>query len=45
MAMGQLEDSELTFSELETCKTVFQQLMRSVHHVRIEYPEEQQSEE
>jgi putative nucleotidyltransferase with HDIG domain len=45
MAMGQLEDSELTFSELETCKTVFQQLMRSVHHVRIEYPEEQKSEE
>lgn len=45
MAMGQLEDSELTFSELETCKTVFQQLMRSVHHVRIEYPEEEKSEE
>ncbi|MEQ8706807.1 MAG: HDIG domain-containing protein [Phaeodactylibacter sp.] len=45
IAMGQLEDSELTFSELETCKTVFQQLMRSVHHVRIEYPEEEKSEE
>jgi putative nucleotidyltransferase with HDIG domain len=45
MAMGQLEDSELTFSELETCKTVFQQLMRSVHHVRIEYPEEEKAEE
>jgi putative nucleotidyltransferase with HDIG domain len=37
---GQLEESNLTFQELETCKEVFKQLMRSVYHVRIEYPEE-----
>lgn len=37
---GQFSDSEMTFEELETCKSVFKKLMRSVHHVRIEYPEE-----
>ena len=37
----QFEESKLTFSELETCKTVFKQLMKSVHHGRIEYPEEE----
>ncbi len=45
LAMGQFEDSQLTFSELEDCKKVFRQLMKSVHHVRIEYPEEEQSQE
>ncbi|MBV6653396.1 MAG: HDIG domain-containing protein [Mameliella sp.] len=45
ISMGQLDDSKLSFAELETCKTIFQNLMRSVHHVRIEYPEEEKSQE
>ena len=36
---GQLEDSKITFCELEDCKEVFKQMMKSIHHVRIEYPE------
>lgn len=38
---GQLEDSRLTFRELEVCKKEFKKLMKSVHHARIEYPEEE----
>lgn len=41
ISQGQLNDSEMTFEELQICKSVFKQLMRSVHHVRIEYPEEE----
>ena len=37
----QLEESEMTFEELEQCKIVFKQLLRSINHVRVEYPEEQ----
>lgn len=37
---GQLEDSKLTFRELEVCKKEFKKLMKSVHHARIEYPED-----
>ncbi len=40
IAQGQLRDSPLSFEELEACQDVFQKLMRSIHHVRIEYPEE-----
>lgn len=36
----QLEDSALTFSDLEKCKAVFLQILRSVYHARIEYPAE-----
>ncbi len=36
---GQLYDSELTFNELEECINVFSALLRSIYHVRIEYPE------
>ncbi|GJM33202.1 MAG: HDIG domain-containing protein [Saprospiraceae bacterium] len=38
---GQLENSNMTFSEFETCVEVFKQIMKSVYHVRIEYPEEE----
>jgi hypothetical protein len=38
--LRQLEDSQLSFRELEECKGVFRQLLRSIHHVRIEYPKE-----
>ncbi len=41
IANGQLEQSELTFSELDKCKVVLKKLLRSINHVRIEYPEEQ----
>ena len=37
---GQLSDSELTFSELDICKDVWRSLLRSINHVRIEYPSE-----
>jgi putative nucleotidyltransferase with HDIG domain len=39
MDHGQLNESELTFWELEVCRAVFQKMLRSIHHVRIEYPE------
>ncbi|MEL6922406.1 MAG: HDIG domain-containing metalloprotein [Bacteroidota bacterium] len=38
---GQLEESRLSFQELEACKQVFRQLLRSIYHVRIEYPNEE----
>lgn len=37
---GQVQDSQLTFRELELCKKEFKRVMKSVHHSRIEYPEE-----
>jgi len=40
IAQGQLSDSPLSFEELEACREVFRKLMRSIHHVRIEYPGE-----
>jgi len=44
ISQGQFNDSEMTFEELEICKSVFKQLMKSVHHVRIEYPETKKEE-
>ncbi|MEM1220139.1 MAG: HDIG domain-containing metalloprotein, partial [Bacteroidota bacterium] len=41
IAHGQLDDSTLTFAELELCRDVFRQRLRSMNHVRVEYPEEQ----
>ena len=38
VAHGQLQDSDLTFGELETCKKSFKATLKSIHHVRIEYP-------
>ena len=40
IAKGQLEESALSFQDLESCKQVFKKLLRSINHVRIEYPEE-----
>ena len=37
---GQLEDAKISFRELELCKKEFKKVMKSVHHARIEYPEE-----
>ena len=36
----QFSDCNLSFCELETCKGVLKKLLKSIHHVRIEYPEE-----
>ena len=36
----QFDDSTLNFDELEKCKNTFKSLLRSIYHVRIEYPEE-----
>ena len=41
---GQLDKSTMSFQELEQCKQIFKQIMKSVHHVRIEYPDEQKKE-
>lgn len=43
IAHGQFSDCEMTFQEMETCKQVFKQIMKSVHHVRIEYPEDKKA--
>jgi len=37
--MRQLEESPMSFNELERCRQAFKRFMRSVHHQRIEYPE------
>jgi len=37
---GQLDESNLTFKELEQCKEVFKTLLKSINHVRIKYPDE-----
>lgn len=41
---GQLQDTNLTFKELDAIKRVFKKMLRSIHHVRIEYPDEQNTE-
>jgi cyclic-di-AMP phosphodiesterase PgpH len=38
MAQGQLNDSLLSFADLEKCKVSFKQTLKNIHHVRIEYP-------
>jgi len=38
---GQLDDANLTFRELNECVEVFKAILKSVYHVRVEYPEEQ----
>ncbi|MEO0733358.1 MAG: HDIG domain-containing metalloprotein, partial [Bacteroidota bacterium] len=37
----QLEESRLDFRELEQCREVFKNILKSAHHVRIAYPEEE----
>lgn len=38
----QLEESKLSFQEFETCRNIFKAILKSVHHVRIAYPKEEQ---
>ncbi len=42
--LGQLQDTRLSFKELEQIKVVFKKLLKSINHVRIEYPDEQKKE-
>lgn len=36
---GELDDSDLTFKDLQTIREVFLQVLQGVHHPRISYPE------
>ena len=36
---GQLEDANLSFSQLEVCRKVFKKVINSMYHGRVEYPE------
>lgn len=38
LTLGQLDESQLSFEELEVCRKVFQARLRSMYHVRLEYP-------
>jgi putative nucleotidyltransferase with HDIG domain len=40
LAQKQFIHSDITFAELEKIKAVFKRLLKSIYHVRIEYPEE-----
>jgi putative nucleotidyltransferase with HDIG domain len=35
----QLDDAELTFQELKKCEDTFKSTLRSMNHIRVEYPE------
>lgn len=37
--LGQLNESKLTFGDMEKCRTVFCKMLRSIYHIRMEYPE------
>ena len=39
MMSGELDESQLTFSDLKTVRSVFLQVLQGVHHPRIVYPE------
>lgn len=45
IAHGQLDNSELSFNEMETCKVEFKKLLKSIYHVRIEYPKDKKVED
>ncbi len=38
----QFAESDLTFRDIKTCREEFKKLLRSMYHVRIEYPEEEE---
>ena len=38
ISKGQLTDSQLSFEELEQIKMVLKDLLKSIYHVRVEYP-------
>ncbi|MFO7633487.1 MAG: HDIG domain-containing protein [Caldilinea sp.] len=44
VANGELDESDLTFKELQIVKDVFLQVLQGVHHPRVKYPESTSSE-
>lgn len=40
IAQHQFDDTDLSFQDLEKVKTVLKKLLKSINHVRIEYPDE-----
>ncbi|MEL7121135.1 MAG: HDIG domain-containing metalloprotein [Bacteroidota bacterium] len=44
MKQGQFADSDLSVKELNQCRAVFQSMIKSIHHVRIEYPDDKKTE-
>lgn len=40
---GQLDDTNLSFKELVIIKAIFKKLLKSINHVRIEYPDEKKA--
>lgn len=44
VANGELDESDLTFKELQVVKDIFLQVLQGVHHPRIKYPEVAASE-
>ena len=38
IGQGQLLESQLSFSELDRCVRAFKQVLKSIHHLRVEYP-------
>ncbi len=45
VSSGQLEESHLSFKELEMCKIVFRKMLKSIHHVRVSYDDGKNKEE
>ena len=43
LKLGQFEHCELTFAEVTTSRGVFKRLLRSIRHVRVEYPDAKES--
>lgn len=42
LSTGQLEESVLSFQDLESCRASFKQTLKSVYHLRMAYPEEEE---
>lgn len=37
---GQFSECDLTFKDLDACSVVFKKMLKSIHHVRVKYPEQ-----
>jgi membrane-associated HD superfamily phosphohydrolase len=42
---GQLEDAAISFSELEKVRASVKKVLKSIYHIRVEYPEEKQQQD
>lgn len=43
LTSGQLDESALSFADLEKCRIRWKALLRNIHHVRVEYPEDKKT--